>query len=110
MVHLRHSFGILDKEMSNITQAANLLEDKLDKLLEVYTFLKEENEFLHQRIATLENQLTEKTQRLNEKEKSYNMLKIAKTIEGSNNNTRETKLKINALIRDIDKCIVQLSE
>ena len=110
MVHLRHSFGILDKEMSNITQAANLLEDKLDKLLEVYTFLREENEFLHQRIATLENQLTEKTQRLNEKEKSYNMLKIAKTIEGSNNNTRETKLKINALIRDIDKCIVQLSE
>ena len=110
MLHLKHSFGILDKEMSNITQAANVLEDKLDKLLEVYTFLKEENEFLHQRIATLENQLTEKTQRLNEKEKSYNMLKIAKTIEGSNNNTRETKLKINALIRDIDKCIVQLSE
>ncbi|MFK5878088.1 MAG: hypothetical protein QM478_01185 [Flavobacteriaceae bacterium] len=110
MLHLRHSFGILDKEMSNITQAANLLEDKLDRLLEVYTFLREENEFLHQRIATLENQLTEKSQQLGEKENSYNMLKIAKTIEGSNNNTRETKLKINALIRDIDKCIVQLSE
>ena len=110
MVHLRHSFGILDKEMSNITQAANLLEDKLDKLLEVYTFLREENEFLHQRIATLENQLIEKSQHLDNKEKSYQMLKIAKTIEGSNNNTRETKLKINALIRDIDKCIIQLSE
>ena len=110
MLHLRHSFGILDKEMSNITQAANLLEDKLDKLLEVYTFLKEENEFLHQRIATLENQLSEKSQQLDEKGKSYNMLKIAKTIEGSNNNTRETRLKRNALIRDIDKCIGQLSE
>lgn len=110
ILHLKHSFGILEKEMSNITQVANLLEDKLDKLLEVYTFLKEENEFLHQRIATLENQLTKKSQQLDENKESYQMLKIAKTIEGSNNNTRETKLKINALIRDIDKCIVQLSE
>ena len=37
------------------------------------------------------------------------MLKVAKTIEGSNENTRETKLKINALIREIDKCIIQLN-
>ena len=96
--------------MSKIIKTADLLEDKLDKLLEVYIFLKEENEFLHQKIALLENQILEKDQQLDEKEKTYQMLKIAKTIEGSNNNTRETKLKINALIRDIDKCIVQLSE
>ena len=38
------------------------------------------------------------------------LLKVAKTIEGSNNSTRDTKLKINALIREIDKCIVQLNE
>ena len=98
------------KALHNFGTIANNLIDKLDKLLEVYTFLREENEFLHQRIATLENQLTEKSQHLDNKEKSYQMLKIAKTIEGSNNNTRETKLKINALIRDIDKCIIQLSE
>jgi hypothetical protein len=29
---------------------------------------------------------------------------------GSDDNKRETKLKINALIRDIDHCISQLSE
>jgi hypothetical protein len=96
--------------MRKITEAANLLEDKLEKLLEVYVFLKEENEFLHQRLVGLENQLTEKTEQLNEKETSYQLLKIAKTIEGSNESTRETKLKINALIREVDKCIVQLSE
>ena len=38
------------------------------------------------------------------------MLKIAKTIEGSGTNTKDTKLKINALVREIDKCIVQLQE
>jgi hypothetical protein len=96
--------------MRKIIEATNLLEDKFEKLLEVYVFLKEENEFLYQRVVGLENQLTEKTEQLNEKESSYQLLKIAKTIEGSNESTRETKLKINALIREVDKCIVQLSK
>ncbi len=96
--------------MSKIIKATNLLEDKLNNLLEVYTFLKEENEFVHQKLVELENQLTEKAQQLSEIEDSYRLLKIAKTIEGSNESTRETKLKINALIREVDKCIVQLSE
>ncbi len=96
--------------MSNIIETANLLESKLETLLEAFVFLKDENEFLHSKLASLEHQLTENNQQLEEKEKSYQMLKIAKTIEGSNISTRETKLKINALIREVDKCIVQLSE
>ena len=96
--------------MNKIIESTNLLEVKLNKLLGIYTFLREENEFLHQRLAIIESQLTKQKKQLDEKEKSYQLLKIAKTIEGSNNDTRNTKLKINALIRDIDKCIVQLSE
>ena len=96
--------------MSNINEVAELLEHKLDKLLDVHSFLKDENEFLHKKLNSLETQLTITSQELEKKEKEYQLLKIAKTIEGSNKNTRETKLKINALIRDIDKCIVQLSD
>jgi len=96
--------------MNKIIESTNLLEVKLNKLLEVYTFLREENEFLHQRLAIIESQLSKQKEQLDAKDKSYQLLKIAKTIEGSNNDTRNTKLKINALIRDIDKCIVQLSE
>ena len=95
--------------MSKIIEVANLLEDKLETLLETFTFLKEENEFLHQKLTNLETQLLENQQQLEEKDKTYQLLKIAKTIEGSKENKRETKLKINALIRDIDKCIVQLN-
>ena len=73
-------------------------------------FLKDENEFLHQRLVELESQIANNQKQLEEKGKDYQLLKVAKTIEGSNESTRETKLKINALIRDIDKCIVQLSE
>ncbi len=96
--------------MSKIIEVTNLLDDKLETLLETFTFLKEENEFLHQKLTNLETQLSENQQQLEEKEKTYQLLKIAKTIEGSKENKRETKLKINALIRDIDKCILQLSE
>jgi hypothetical protein len=96
--------------MSNITQVVNIVEDKLKVLLENYTFLKEENEFLLNKTAVLENQLAKEKQLFNEIETKYQTLKIAKTIEGSKEDRRETKLKINALIREIDTCIVQLSE
>jgi cell division septum initiation protein DivIVA len=96
--------------MSSIIQAVNLVEDKLKKLLENYHFLKEENEFLFSKIALLEKELVEGKQLLNDIEEKYQTLKIAKTIEGSKEDRRETKLKINALIREIDTCIVQLSE
>ena len=96
--------------MSKIIEATNLLEKKLEKLLETFEFLRDENEFLHQKLVDLENQLVKSAQQLETKENEFQLLKIAKTIEGSNESTRETKLKINALIRDIDKCIVQLSE
>lgn len=96
--------------MSSIIKNVNLVEDKLKTLLENYDFLKEENEFLFRKIAILENDLAAGKQLFNEIEKKYQTLKIAKTIEGSKEDRRETKLKINALIREIDTCIVQLSE
>lgn len=42
--------------------------------------------------------------------KKYEALKIANSMLGGDDNKRETKLKINALIREIDHCIGQLSE
>jgi len=96
--------------MSTITEAVDLVENKLKILLENYNFLKEENDLLYGKLTVLENQNAKGKQLLNELENKYQTLKIAKTIEGSKENRRETKLKINALIREIDACIVQLSE
>ena len=96
--------------MSNTLEAIHLLEDKLQNLLFNYEFLKKENEILLQSTNKLQHQLLEHQQLLADQKKQYDLLKIAKTIEGSNTNTRDTKLKINALIREIDKCIIQLHE
>ncbi len=96
--------------MSNTVEAIHLLEDRLKSLLSNYEFLKNENEILLQSTTKLQHQLLEREQIITNQKKQYDLLKIAKTIDGSSTNTRDTKLKINALIREIDKCIIQLHE
>ncbi|CAA0144877.1 hypothetical protein [Tenacibaculum maritimum] len=96
--------------MSNTLKAIHLLENKLKELLSNYEFLKEENEALLQNSGRLQLLLQEKEEELIEQQKKYDLLKVAKTIEGSKENTKDTKLKINTLIREIDKCIIQLKE
>lgn len=100
----------IQKLMSKTLEAIHLLEDKLKTLLANYEFLKEENEILLENAGKLQLQLNMNQQTIVAQNKKHELLKIAKTIDGSDNSTRETKLKINALIREIDKCIVQLSE
>lgn len=93
--------------MSNMLEAIHLLQDKLQNLLSNYEFLKKENEILLKNATQLQYQLLEKEQVLTNQKEKYDLLKVAKTIDGS---STDTKLKINALIREIDKCIVQLQE
>ncbi len=88
----------------------HLLESKLEKLFSDYELIKSENVTLLENTETLRHQLIEKEQLLKKQKSEYDLLKIAKTIEGSITNKRDTKLKINVLIREIDKCIVELQE
>ena len=95
--------------MGDFFEVIHVLEDRLKHLLSNYEFLKQENEALIQNNTELQFLLQEKQQELTSQQKAYDLLKIAKTIEGSKENSRNTKLKINALIREIDKCIDQLN-
>jgi|TARA_B110000967_G_scaffold167557_1_gene176144 AAA+ ATPase superfamily predicted ATPase len=96
--------------MSNTLEAIHLLEKTLQNLLSNYEFLKRENYILLQSNTELQHKLLETAQNLVNQKKEFDILKIAKTIQGSSSDTKNTKLKINSLIREIDKCIVQLQE
>lgn len=96
--------------MSNTLDAIAALEQNLNNLVSNYEFLKEENKILLKNSTRLQQEVLEKEQLLKQQEREFQLLKIAKTIEGSSENTREAKLKINALIREIDKCISHLQE
>jgi len=101
---------MLKSKMSNTLEAIHLLEKTLQNLLSNYEFLKKENNILLQNNQVLQQRLLAKEQILSSQKKEFDLLKIAKTIEGSSSNTKDTKLKINSLIKEIDKCIVQLQE
>lgn len=95
--------------MQNITQVVELLEDKLVLVLERYDFLKEENKLIRENLTQLQYQFNLKEQLLEEKETKFDSLKVARTIQGSDD-TKKTTKKINTLIKEIDLCIAQLSD
>lgn len=96
--------------MENLLEAIEKLENKIEVLVSNYEFLKKENEILLQNVSVLQKEILDQKQLIINQQKEYDLLKIAKTIEGSSSESKNTKLKLNALIREIDKCIIQLQE
>ena len=96
--------------MSNIEDIVDSLENKISKVLHKLELLKLANSKLNEELENSKQEI--KTQKLQVAswEEKYEALKVANSMLGSDDNKRETKLKINALIRDIDHCIAQLSE
>lgn len=96
--------------MGNLIEIVDSLEDKIERLLQKYEVLNKKNRTLEDDLKlNLQNnaQLQQEIEILEDRNQS---LKAANAILGSNDHKRETKLKINSLIREIDQCIVQLSE
>ena len=96
--------------MSNIEDIVDSLENKISKILHKLEVLKQANSKLKDELAVSEQNLQNQKLHTASWEDKYEALKIANSILGSDENKRETKLKINALIRDIDHCIAQLAD
>jgi len=96
--------------MNKLFEIVNNLEAKLSKILSQYTMLQQENLKLMQQKNNLQQQLSKQQEMIVTLERKYESLRVANTIVGSKEDKHATKLKINTLIREIDKCIVQLSD
>ncbi|MFD2727699.1 hypothetical protein [Hyunsoonleella rubra] len=96
--------------MSNIEGIVDSLENKISKVLHRLENLKHSNSRLSDELSVAKQEIQNQQRQNAEWEEKYNTLKMANSMLGSDDNKRETKLKINALIRDIDHCITQLSE
>ena len=95
--------------MSQIEDIVDALENKISKVLHKVEVLKQANSKLEAALDTSSQELQDQKQHLVVWQDKYEALKIANSMLGSDKNKRETKLKINALIRDIDHCIGQLA-
>lgn len=96
--------------MSEITEIVDNLENRISKLLHKYEIMKQANESLQQELTTVKSEYGKLEENLQTSKDQIQSLKAANAMLGSTDHKRETKLKINSLIREIDQCIVQLSE
>ena len=96
--------------MSEITEIVDNLENRISKLLHKYDVMKQANESLEQELASVKAEYGKLEENFEASKEQIQSLKAANAMLGSTDHKRETKLKINSLIREIDQCIVQLSE
>lgn len=96
--------------MSDLTQIVDILENRISKLLQRYEATKQSEHSIQEELAILKVENRRLAEDLIHSEKRIQTLKTANAMLGSNDYKKETKLKINGLIREIDQCIVQLSE
>lgn len=85
------------------------LEEKIDLLVERYRTEKEENRMLRGQITQLTRQLEEASSSHASLEEKFNNLKISKSLEVSSEDVHETRVRINQIVREIDKCIALLN-
>ena len=96
--------------MSKIEDIVDSLENKISKVLHKQEVLKQTNAKLSEELVKYQQEVIQKQEELATWIDKYEALKVANSMLGSNENKRDTKLKINTLIRDLDHCIAQLSE
>ena len=96
--------------MSDLTEIVDNLENRIGKLLQNYKKLEQKQQTLQEELTNLRAEKQELLTSLEASENRVQTLKAANALLGSNEYKKETKLKINSLIREIDQCIVQLSE
>ena len=96
--------------MSNLSEIVDSLENRVGKLLQEHENLKNKKSKLEEEITVLISQQDQYSKEIENWREECTTLKLANSMLGSNEYKRETKLKINELVREIDKCITQLSE
>ena len=85
------------------------IEIKLNNLLSSYKKVKSINSNLKEENATLLSNIEQKNIEINALKDKIKIISISKSVDVSKGDIRQTKLKINEYIREIDKCIAQLN-
>ncbi|MEI7663610.1 MAG: hypothetical protein WCK34_15485 [Bacteroidota bacterium] len=90
--------------MKDVATLVSGIDYKIRKLIEHHALLRSENRSLIDEIRELKLVTSDQKQKIRQLEENIKILKLAKTLENKEGNV-EAKLKINELVREIDKCI-----
>ncbi|MBC7654673.1 MAG: hypothetical protein H7098_09405 [Oligoflexus sp.] len=96
--------------MSVIAKKLDQVLDRTQKLVDLSRALQEHNDLLNLENEHLKVALETSENKRKDLEEKLRVLKLAKSLEGSNEKTLDIKQKINEFVREIDKCIVLLNK
>ena len=95
--------------MNDLKSLVTSLEKKVEKLVDLHHHSSKELTSLKQNNHELKQTIEQQKQSIKDLEEKHKVLKLSKSI-GNNENTHELKLKINELVREIDKCTALLNK
>ncbi len=90
-------------------QSMKKFEAKIRNVLAQFRVLKQENSDLYTELENKDEEIKQLKAQLAQSQNEYNNLKLAKMIEISDSDIKESKTKISKLVREINKCINILS-
>ena len=96
--------------MSDIAVIMETLENRISILFNKMNDLEDKNKRLTKELAILNQSNFQQLQQIELLKNECNTLKMTNSLLGSDDYKRDTKLKINSLIREIDYCIAQLAD
>jgi chromosome segregation ATPase len=96
----------MEDEQKDIVGA---LKNKVEKLLSLYNDLKSENDKVNHEAEELTLKLKNKDSEIEFLNNKYNKLKLAKNLIATTEDSHDAKIKINRIVREIDKCIALLN-
>lgn len=95
---------------NNISKKIELLENNLKKLIIEYKHIKTELNELKIENDNLKSYSEKQNKKLKDFQYQGKIHSIVTNITAANKNTKNLKLKINEYIKEIDRCIVSLTE
>jgi archaellum component FlaC len=90
------------------SEVINRLRTKINSLKTLYEGLKSEKSNLNNELNQIKETLKEKEYKILELQEQINTLKLANALVGGRD-THDAKVKINRIVREIDKCIALLN-
>jgi len=96
--------------MGEIVKIVEELEHKIRKLMHKADDLEEKNKVLDSELSFYKDRLQQAGIQVEQLESRIETLKTANALLGSEDFKRETKIRINSIIREIDYCVAQLSD
>ena len=96
--------------MIGLSEFIDSLVVKFFKLNQKVVQLEMKNQELQDELLLSKKNQQKQSGEIETLKKQLDTLKMVNSLLGSEENKRETKLKINSLIREIDYCIAQLSD